>query len=76
MTLEVTNTGGSVVNDDEGSGHAERRTGAWYMEEKEGRNRGRSNNSLVDQAGPRTRSSEATPEGWMISNGGWKDHEV
>lgn len=46
------------------------------MEEKEGRNRGRNNKSLVDQAGPRTRSSEATPEGWMISNGGWKDHEV
>lgn len=32
------------------------------------------NKTLVDQA--HGRSSEANPQRWMISNGGWKDHEV
>lgn len=44
------------------------------MEEEKGRSRGRTNKILVNQA--HGRSSEAYPQRWMISNGGWKDHEV
>lgn len=33
--------------------------------------------TLVNQAGPRTiERGHPQRDGWMISNGGWKDHEV
>jgi hypothetical protein len=68
---------GSVVNDDEGSGHAERRTGAVYMGGEGGKKSWENNETLVDQAGPRTiERGHPRGMGWMISDGGWKDHEV
>lgn len=64
-----------MVNGDEDSGATESgEDGGPVYGGEERKESWENNKTLVDQA--HGRSSEANPQRWVISNGGWKDHEV